>query len=346
MREDLNDIGGTVRHPAMRDTAGIGYVIVPNDMDYYEYINNCIRNSMITILTDRGELIKNVLVARNIWQDIDFPKGKDQKGSALVWLNIPNKNKPVVLLVLNKTDDLNKSTELNSFEFSKQSLMASCSMTGNGEEGVINITTEGGSQMGSKINFKVTNDSELGEFNVYVQGDILFEAENNFEVRIKNKFNFQIIDEVDEEKQTNISYELRKGFTYLDEFGNSITISEKGFEVIDVNKNRITSDVNGIEAVVDDNKLSVKKGVAGILYKKKYIKIDDSGITIDSLNDDVQINAGNNVIQMTNSGINIDSSGKPVYLNGSNEVLYSKIPGLTAIADVSQIGVSKKVKVG
>lgn len=346
MKEELNSTGGTVRHPALRDTAGIGYIIVPNDMDYYEYLNNCIRNSIVTILTDKGELIKNVLVAKNIWQDIDFPKKKDERGSAIVWLNIPNKDKPVIMVVLNKSDDLNKSTNINSFDFTRQSLLSSCSVTGNGEEGVINFTTEGSSQMSSKINFKITNDSELGEFNVYVQGDILFESENNFEIKIKNKLNIQIIDEVDEEKQTNISYELRKGFTYSDEFGNKIRLNEKGVEIIDKNNNRINSDNNGVEVVVEDNKLSVKKGVAGILFKKKFIKIDDSGITIEALNDDVQINAGNNVIQMTNSGINIDSSDKSVYLNGSNEVLYSKIPGLTTISDVSQIGVSKKVKVG
>ena len=346
MKNEINPIGATVRHPAMRDHSGVGYVIIPSNMEYSDYVQFCTRNSCITIITDSGEIIKNVLVSRNIWQDIDFPKEKNQKGSALVWLNIAKKNKPIVLSVLNRTNDLNKSTELNSFELSRQSITTSATFSGDGDNGIVNVTVNGVSPSQSKIQFQILNENELGEFNVYVQGDILYESENNIEFKIRNKLNFQIIDEVDDSKQTNISYELRKGFTYIDEFNNKIIINEKGVEIIDKNNNNIKTYEDGIEATVKDNKISLKTGIAGILFKKKFIKIDDSGITIDSMNDDVQINAGNNVIQMTDSGINIDSAGKPVSINGSNDLLYSKVPGLTEILDVSQIGVSKKVKIG
>ena len=65
------------------------------------------------------------------------------------------------------------------------------------------------------------------------------------------------------------------------------------------------------------------------------------GIVIEAMNQDVEINAGNNRVTMNNSGVQIKSSGK-INLNGKFEALYNLIPGVP-IADVSQIGISKKV---
>lgn len=223
MKKDINSIGGKVRHPAMRDAAGIGYVIIPNSMDYYEYITSCVRNSSVTIITDTNEIIKNVLVSKQTWQDIDFPKTNDSKGSALVWLNIPNKNKPVVICVLNRKNDLNNNRELNSFNLTRNGDDTSVSIDGDGKSGVLTITVDGQTNKESKIIYKITNENNLGEFNLYVQGDINIDVENNLDFKIKNKLNLQFIDEEDTEKQTNISYELRKGFTYDDEFKNKIT---------------------------------------------------------------------------------------------------------------------------
>lgn len=345
MKREANKIGATVKHPAMRDTAGIGYIIIPNNIDYYEYISACFRNSSITIITDRGEFIKNVLVSKDTWQYLDFPKKTTEKGSALVWLNIASKNKPVVISVLNKKTDLNDK-DLNSFDFTRVGEFTSVSVNGNGDTGTLTVTTDGETKKESKIIYKVLNKQNLGEFSLYVQGDINVESENDISFKIKNKLSLQFIDEEDTEKQTNISYELRNGFTYVDEFNNKISINEKGVEINDKNGNNIKTHENGIEATIGDSKIAAKKNVVGMSFKGKVIKIDDSGITIEANNEDIQINAGDNVIQMTESGINIDGGEKKVSIGGSKNVLYSLMPGLTTIQDVSQIGISKNITVG
>lgn len=79
-----------------------------------------------------------------------------------------------------------------------------------------------------------------------------------------------------------------------------------------------------------------------------------SGAKIVMTNDGVELTtvgtldivAGNNLVSLDGSGVNIDANGLPVFVNGQNEVLYSRIPGLTDIVDVAQIGISKTVKVG
>lgn len=346
MKEDLNPIGSKLKHPALRDSAGIGYIIIPNNLTVAEYLEICLRNSSATIITGTGEVIKNIYVVRSVWNEIEFPKDQETKGSAVIWVNIPNTDNAVIVGVINKADQLNKSGGENTFNFERSDINeTSARITGNGDIGKIDIFVTGKMKGESEISIKVLNDDEEGVLKVYVQGDVIIESENDILLKAYHIFNIQIVDEIEPDKQTNISYELTKGFIYNDEFGNSININKDGIVVEDINKNKIKTSSVGIEMDVDGNRISLKKEVAGILFRDKTIKIDKDGIVIEAGEQDIEINSGDNVIQMNDSGINIDSP-KKVFINGSNNVLYSKIPGLTEIIDVKQIGVSNKVKVG
>lgn len=54
-----------------------------------------------------------------------------------------------------------------------------------------------------------------------------------------------------------------------------------------------------------------------------------------------------NILTMDDSGIAIDAGNNPIFIGkGGKQILYSLVPNATSIADVSQIGVSQKVKVG
>ena len=65
--------------------------------------------------------------------------------------------------------------------------------------------------------------------------------------------------------------------------------------------------------------------------------------TLDSNDKPITIVSGNNKVHITSNNVEINSDN--ISLGGSFEVLYNLIPN-TPIADVSQIGVSKKVKIG
>lgn len=91
--------------------------------------------------------------------------------------------------------------------------------------------------------------------------------------------------------------------------------------------------------------IEVDKAQITIKHAKGTITIDDGGVSIDAGENDLTIYNDSSSISLTDSGINIDSDDE-VTINGGNPVLYSIVPGATAIANVSMIGVSKKVKVG
>ena len=78
--------------------------------------------------------------------------------------------------------------------------------------------------------------------------------------------------------------------------------------------------------------------------KGVFVKVSGAGITIETINKPIRINSGNSSVAITDNGVDIISD-KQISLNGGFEALYNKVPGMP-ITDVSQIGVSQKVKIG
>jgi len=112
--------------------------------------------------------------------------------------------------------------------------------------------------------------------------------------------------------------------------------SDKKLELIVVDKNS--------EKKLD---LTYEDGV-GLIYKDEFeneLIISENGVKFLTYKN-IDIVSGENTISMDDSGVNIDAGEKPIFIGGGQEVLYSKIPGANEIVDVSQIGVSKKIKVG
>lgn len=158
----------------------------------------------------------------------------------------------------------------------------------------------------SKIYVGVDNDNETGELEVEVSGGIIMKTSGS------------------------------TGFQNLEEFRS--TVGDGGED------NRSVISQTKDKTIVGNRHLIINgQDIEMIHYKGHRIVINEEGIEIDSLDKDIVLRAGDSVIQIDSSGVEIDA--KAISLNGSFEVLYNKIPG-APIANVKQIGVSKKVKVG
>lgn len=75
-----------------------------------------------------------------------------------------------------------------------------------------------------------------------------------------------------------------------------------------------------------------------------FIRMNKDGITIEAINKPIQINSNNSSVRISENGVDI-TSDKGITLNGGFEALYNKVNGMP-ITDLSQIGCSKKVKLG
>ena len=292
---------------------GVGFVIIPDGVDPEIYKANVFRTGRISIFGGYGHSnFYDILIDSEALQEIVFPTHNSKYGTPVVWLNIPHHNQPIVIGTLTYDEQPN-----NAKEFCKK-------ITRRYKESLVNFEMDAKE---GRINISVNSKEKKAKFEIMVNSK---NDDSEFIIKIGGKTIIHSTDKIIAISQTSIE-------TVVTDIKGKVLaktrISSKGTERFlyeDEYKNKITATSEGLEAN----------------YKNRTITINDSGITIEALNDDIEINAGDNVIQMTDSGINIDSGKSSVTVNGSNEVLYSKVPGLKSIDDVSQIGISKTVKVG
>lgn len=274
-----------VRHPAIRNTAGTGYVVLSRQVPKDEYIANCFRNSTVTIITDTNEVITNVMVSKDIWQYIEFPAEMSERGSCIAWLNIHGKNKPIAIAIINKKDQFNEIQTTNSFKYSRTGDNTAVLIEGLGDKGHHNIIVSGDDEGTGQIKLRVLNKNNKGLFDLMVQGDIDIEGDNDANIKLKHGLYLKIIDENDKTKQSIISYELGKGFTLKDEFNNEVTTSKDGIVIKDDFKNSATTSSDGIVLQVDTGKKITNKGGPNI---EPALLGDKTQEAIDAINDALQ----------------------------------------------------------
>tara|TARA_R110001599_G_scaffold48749_1_gene139887 strand:+ start:1815 stop:2660 length:846 start_codon:yes stop_codon:yes gene_type:complete len=116
-----------------------------------------------------------------------------------------------------------------------------------------------------------------------------------------------------------------------------LNVRVKGSKNTDIEGSE-NKEILGTKTTTVDGEYKIKVG-------EHEIEIAEDGITIYS-GASIDIVSETSTISLDDAGINIDAGENPITVGGNHEVLYSKIPLLTEIVDVSQIGVSTKVKVG
>ena len=95
----------------------------------------------------------------------------------------------------------------------------------------------------------------------------------------------------------------------------------------------------------EGQEIKIFENTITINNKNATITIDDTGISVDASEGDIILHNDAHHISITDAGIDI-ASDKSITVGGQYNVLYSLVPDTPAIKDVSEIGVSKKVRVG
>lgn len=171
---------------------GIGYVIIPTDVNKDEYIQYCYLNESVSILPETGGVCyNNVKVSVNCLNDIEFPE-KDNFGSCVVYLLHPTQKIPIIIGVISKH---NESVSLNYklFKLFKSKGNNSVSVCGDGSNGNLMINVVSEEQDGGQIVIDVNHYNETGVLRLRVKGDIFIltknieiEVSGNFKIKSKN----------------------------------------------------------------------------------------------------------------------------------------------------------------
>lgn len=259
-----------IMHDAARKTSGTGYVILNNQQPREKYVKSCFKNQTINIITNDGEIIPNCLVAKGVWNHITFPENTKARGSSLLWINIPYLERVVVIGVLNKRDEILEYDDEKIFKFRRKVGDNNIVFSGDGKQGVFNFLTEGQEEGESQVTYKLLNDNQQALFDIYVQGNVKLNVENDVDFRVGNQITIVVRDDANPGKSAKITYKLGEGFTLLDEFSNQVKTNDGGVYVevpADKKVYTVASGSTGQPALLGDNTYSLLQTNIQLLEK-------------------------------------------------------------------------------
>lgn len=260
--------------PNGRPTFGIGYVMIPSDVDRDLYVESCIRKSKVSIMTEQGEFINDVPVGKLTMQFIDFPNnggGKDSRtlGSPVSFATLPNRNKPLILDVYNATDDFEMNFE-NSFSFSRKTGTSSAMVMGNGSTGDIIINSTSNNKNGVNINVK--NKNSEGYFKMIVDGITDIFTRKSLKLKTGTGIFVEVKDDLadyntdNEKKYTRISIDNGNFIFQIDSEDKSTRLLIDNGDFI-FQTGKVDSDGNFIESETSSFTFSPENAVIGHLKK-------------------------------------------------------------------------------
>lgn len=246
-----------------KDSAGIGYVIIPAGVDKRKFIDHCFRTGTISLLLENGGVIDEVLISKSVLNEIEFPERFNTKGSLLIWINQPRKLRPIVIGSLSKTNEfVNFNKNKNSLRKSTKNFVGEVLV--DAQNGSIIITSNSSIEGGGDIYIISTNKKKNSRFKIQVSGSIDVETPD-FTVTSSNKISLVIKNKDEDDTITKIEYEKGIGLSYIDEFGNECSINSNGVNISPSSKFSIGSGEESI--MLGDSFKSILEDLTDMLSK-------------------------------------------------------------------------------
>lgn len=238
----------------IRTSHSIWNITLPLDEDRDSYIANCYRTSTVSLININGEVRHKIPIGKLAIQLVDFPLTDNRLGSPVICGNIVGHDQIFVLDVFNQEDEFTNIRE-NEIEISKSDGDNNATVSLVGGKGHAIISVDSDQEDGGRVYLNVSNNSGSGQFNVQVDGDIAIVNNNSTFWRVGNEFNLEIFDGNEEEEKTNIKYTNGEGFSYSDQFGNNISISEGVVNIVPGTNDPIFNIGEGEQPIVLGNTL-------------------------------------------------------------------------------------------
>lgn len=225
---------------------GSGYVTIPSDISRNKFIIDCYSTSSIMVRGEYGDMYKRVSIDKTSLKEVDFPLKSGELGSAVVWLQMPKHNTPVVIAVFDKKGERNSVIEEGQYRVNKTSDSGNVDIDLRSSSPYISLSVLSKVSGKGKISLKVINPDETALIDLFVKGVFKLIATKQIQLTSSKEFIFDVVDSKGVQKGL-ISYKLGTGFTFVDEFGNKFTTVSTGVLIEDKNGNKINSNSSGID---------------------------------------------------------------------------------------------------
>ncbi len=210
-------------------TAGVGFVVVPSNIDREQYIEDCYRTNTLSINGGIGYGIFNGVHADNdVMQNITFPTDEENRGTAVVWVRDSISQLPVIVAVLRKQSEYYNLSE-NQYRLKRNNTDKTrvVELFVDGDTSDFELTVIGDKKQPARVNIKLSSQNKDSVFTLSCDNEINVSSDKKITLESNEQINVQLTQK-GEDKAT-IKYVVEEGFSYKDEFGNEIVC--KGNEI-------------------------------------------------------------------------------------------------------------------
>lgn len=211
-------------------SAGVGFVVIPSDVDREQYINDCYRTNTLTINGGKGYgYFSGVHADINVMQNIHFPTDEENRGTPVVWIKDAVSQLPVIVGVLRKQNEYYSLSE-NQYKLKRGTEKTDVEIFIDGNESELNITILGDKDYPANMNVKLSSENSDSVFNLNCDNEININGSKSVNVITNKKVSLLVNDKG--ENKMKLSYELENGLNYKDEFENEIVAKDGEIDII------------------------------------------------------------------------------------------------------------------
>lgn len=153
-------------------SAGVGFVVVPSEVDRVQYINDCYRTNTLTINGGKGYgYFSGVHADINVMQCIKFPTDEENRGTPVVWVKDAVSQLPVIVAVLRKQGDY-YSLDENQYRLKRGTETRNVEIFVDGNTAGLDITILGDKEEPANIDIKLSSENSDSVLNVSCDNEI------------------------------------------------------------------------------------------------------------------------------------------------------------------------------
>lgn len=211
-------------------SAGVGFVVVPAEVDRTQYIKDCYRTNTLTINGGSGYgYFSGVHADINVMQCIKFPTDETNRGTAVVWVKDAISQLPVIVGVLRRQNEYYALDE-NQFKLKRGTDSTNVEVFVDGITADLNVTVVGDKDQPANVNLKLTSENADSVLSVYCDNKVEITGSKSIELTTNEKFSAKVTEQGEE--KMSATYEKGKGLNYVDEFDNEIIAKKDEVDII------------------------------------------------------------------------------------------------------------------
>lgn len=227
--------------PNSRETVGSGFIIIPEQIDRQEYIDFAKATQQVTILTSDGNYIPDVFILNHVMDELVYPDSFRELGSQVLFVVMPYDSKPIIIGTLPKQGG---SRFIGEGEFNiKRSVGDSVVEISGSAKGDLNIVLN--TNFKANLNVKCYGSESL--INIETDGKTQIKASENVTVQSFNDVNIEAVN-IDGEKLSKIY--LKDGKIILNEGTEPMLLGDTTQEQLDKEKKAVSDILSAFSNLV------------------------------------------------------------------------------------------------